>query len=186
MCIETYIDRGQDGRNWYKDTNEMLKTRFGSDADLAANLLAATSIMASIPANETLFLKAWTILKHDLPIKGFLPVMAMQIEHIKAGREISGRKIRNFTAALKGDLDAVVVDRWMMRAFDRTTEKNKDRPTKKDYDYIEQEIIKLAVGTGDTPSDVQAMIWVGIRKVEQALYAQTRYGSIYQYKLFEN
>jgi len=185
MCVKKFLDIGQDGRNWYRDASLLLKSRFGQKSDYAADLLAATSIMTSIKSNETLFWKAWTILGNDLPIEGFLPAMRMQLEYIKSGKPINGRKIRNFADALKGNLDAVVVDRWMMRAFDRTTEKNQDRPSTKDYDFIEQEIVGLSKEVGETTSDIQAMIWVGIRKVENARMSQSRYGSILQYRLFD-
>jgi hypothetical protein len=46
-----------------------------------------------------------------------MPNIKQQLEQIRKGDELTGRKIRSFARAMAGDPDAVVVDIWLLRAF---------------------------------------------------------------------
>lgn len=172
--LMAHFESGKAEMGWYDEVKGELSELFGKDADLMADLLAATSSNATVKSNVALALKAYEYHKtgvsfDNLPKgKGFLPAVVMNIKRVIAGEPIAGRKIDNFAKALKGDPDAVVVDRWMMRAFGFTAEKDV-APTAHEYDVIEHAVKDLAKKQGVTPRQMQASIWFSIKnKTETA------------------
>jgi hypothetical protein len=182
--IKLYIKLGSSDKHWYRECRKTLIKIFGEQKLwLVCNLLAATSINSTLKSNISLFKKALHQLESGKPITGYVPVMLMQVERIREGKPISGRKIRNFAAAMFGDPDAVVVDTWILRAFGQGAKRKvKDRlanssASKKQYDEIEQWITKQAIKMDIDPAQLCAMIWGGIRK-HQTGDQQTRYCEI--------
>ena len=72
---------------------------------------------------------------------------------------LTGPKVRRFGATIAGDLNAVTVDVWMMRAggFDR------DNPTVVQYRAAETVVKQLAAEHGVEPAILQALIWIVVR-----------------------
>jgi hypothetical protein len=159
--IGSYIRKGSRDRHWYAQTEELFVDIFGRDRlFLVTQLFAATSIKTSLPANIRLFRRALMEIETGLPFSNYLPAMLFQLELIRKGEPINARKIRNFAAAMSGDSGAVVVDRWIMRAYGLDGDKS---PTTKEYDRIE-ELVKYAADVrGEEPRQTCAMIWSGIR-----------------------
>jgi hypothetical protein len=117
--IARYVWIGRKDFNWYRDCEEVFVELFGRDRlRLVCQLFAATSINTSLKANITLFRKALYEIDNGLPRGKYLPNIQAQIDSIRAGGELSGRKINSFARAMSGDPDAVVVDVWLLRAFD--------------------------------------------------------------------
>lgn len=155
--IEKYFEDGREEMNWYERTFEGLVRLFGDDATLMGELLAVTSANTTVKANCTLALKAYGQIKRGEALGGFLPGVYKNIIRIMTGRRPTGAKIQSFAGALLGDTDAVVVDRWMLRAYgypNLTPKRTKD---------IVEDVRKRASEAGVTPRQYQAAVWFGIK-----------------------
>jgi hypothetical protein len=159
--IAHYLRRGAKEKHWYLETQRLFTDLFGEDRlFLVTQLFAATSIKTSLTANIRLFRRALHEIETGKPFSNYLPAMRFQLELIRKGEPIAARKIRNFAAAMSGDPEAVVVDRWIMRAFGLDGDKS---PTTRQYDEIER-LIKFAASVrGEEPRQTCAMIWGGVR-----------------------
>lgn len=161
--INSYIRNGQYGAEWYDKTRAHIESIYESDTELFIDMLAATSANTSVKGNVTLAMKAYQQYKNNKAFKGYIPVTKNMLDIIRINYKtgihapFGGRKVQNFAAALKGDIDAVVVDRWMLRAF--------GFPNVTDYRYniIETWIQNKAVKLGMTARQVQAAMWCGIK-----------------------
>lgn len=116
--IARYLWIGRKDLRWYEDAEALFTELFPGRVELVAKLFAATSINTSLKANITLFRRALHEIENELPIGNYMPNIRQQLEQIRAGGDLTGRKIRSFAAAMSGDPDAVVVDIWILRAFD--------------------------------------------------------------------
>jgi hypothetical protein len=116
--IARYVWKGRHDARWYHQAEELFVDLFGRDRlQLVTRLFAATSINTSLKANITLFRRALYEIENGLPSEHYLPNIRKQIEQVRAGNELTGRKINSFARAMAGDPDAVVVDVWLLRAF---------------------------------------------------------------------
>jgi hypothetical protein len=182
--LMAHFESGKAEMGWYDDVHKELGELFGKDADLMAKLLAATSTNSTVKSNTTLALKAYAKIKAGEPVTdGFLPVVVKQINRVIQGEPLEGRKIDNFAKAIVGDPNAVVVDRWMLRAFGFM---NHDAATPHEYDVIEHAVKELAQKKGVTPRQMQASIWFSVKN--QAEKGQGRpespaYGKLLKEKL---
>lgn len=166
--IGRYLVIGSKDRHWYRDTEQLFAQIYGRDQlQLVTQLFAATSIKTSLRGNVKLFRKALKEIEEDRPFSNYLPVIRFQLDRIRRGETLKARKIRNFAAAMSGDKNAVVVDRWIMRAFGYDGDL---APTDKQYDEIESWIQGYAEMTDREPREVCAMIWSGIRKDRTTRY----------------
>jgi hypothetical protein len=178
-----FLDGGKgEGADWY-NTQKELEHYFGKDAPIMANLIAATSNNSTVKSNLTLALKAYAQHKADpeAPIEGLMKTLLPAVQKSLAGEELNGRKVHAFSKALLGDPDAVVVDRWMMRAFGFKG----DVPTASQYDVIEHAIKDMAKKQGITPREAQAQLWFGVKGKAEAGKGRAPsppYGSILQQK----
>jgi len=170
-------------KDWYLETRQTIVEIFGeSEAWFVCQLLASTSINSALRSNVSLFAKAYVELKTGKPFSGYIPVMLNQLERLRNGQPISGRKISNFARAMFGDDQAVVVDLWIMRAFGLDTRRKLKTgrfgnwtPSKTQYDTIENWIIETAPELGLKPRELCSMIWSGIRTTQTSKDNPTRY-----------
>lgn len=166
--IGKLIAMGSKDQHWYRDTEQLFESIYGRDRlHFITQLFAATSIKTSLRGNVKLFRKALREIDEDRPFSNYLPVILYQLDRIRTGRPLKARKIRNFAAAMSGDVNAVVVDRWIMRAFGYS---GNLAPTDRQYTEIEQWIQGYAEMTDREPRQVCAMIWSGIRKDRTTRY----------------
>jgi hypothetical protein len=190
--IDRYIDIGKKDVNWYADCQKIFEKIFGpSRLELVCKLFAATSINTSLKANIYLFRKALYEIENDLPVGAYLPNIKKQLYSIRAGGELSGMKIRSFEKAMSGDKNAVVVDTWILRAFEvdkvyfrqrKGAEKGRGMmrsagTTDKMYRRIERWIRQYARKRSLEPRQVSSMIWAGIR-IERTGDTNTHYKEI--------
>lgn len=186
--IDLYIEKGWKDRYWYHECQQLFEDLFGKeDLILVCKLFAACSINTSLKSNLTLFRRAYYEIKHDIPIGGiknkqgqplgYLPNIQMQLERIRDGRELSGRKIRSFAAAMSGNTESVVVDLWLLRCFDQdkkyfrqTKGKEKGRgqnrsagATDRQYTIIEMWVRDHSKRLGLQPRELSAILWAGTR-----------------------
>ena len=189
LQISKYILYGAGEDNWYEETRKTIVDIFGEEQCwFICQLLAATSINSTLKSNIALFSKALYQWRTGQKFTGYVPVMLMQLERLKKGEPMQGRKINNFARAMYGNPNAVVVDTWIMRAFlPERARKRKDKvviytPTKKDYDNIEDWIIKKAYSMDMQPRELCSTIWGGIRKMHTGKNNPTRYCDILRMK----
>ncbi len=182
--IAKYMWIGRSDRTWYAEVEEVIVSIFGRDQlEYFAKILAATSIHSTLKSNLSQARRAKIQLESGAEIQGYLPNVRKQLELIRAGKELSGRKISNFAKAMAGDKYAVVVDIWVLRAFgqDRKYTRKKSGialsggATEKQYDAIEKWIQENAREMGLQPREFCSMIWGGVRTVATGRGNTTRY-----------
>lgn len=188
--LTRYMDIGAKDKHWYKDCKKSMQDILPHlDINLVIDVMAATSMNTSLKANISLFIKMYHIIQNDLPFPSLLPAMEYQLRLVKEGKPLHGRKIFNFSEAMKGNKNAVVVDLWICRAFgvDAPREfrgRMKDRsPTKKTYDNIESYIRSKAPVIGLEPRQMCSMIWSGVRTEATGKNNTTRYSELLSYKV---
>lgn len=196
MClsktIEYYLKVGEKDKDWYKQCQQLFEDLYGKEKlQLVTNIFAATSINSSLKSNIRLFRKALYEIENGLPFSNYLPVMLLQLQRIRAGQPIQGRKISSFARAMSGDPNAVVVDVWLLRAFELDNKSKRSLSgrlqssgaTNKQYDFVELYCRELAEVLGLQPKEVSAMIWAGVR-ITRTGDRETHYKNILQHQLF--
>lgn len=92
------------------------------------------------------------------PHPGTLPNTCAALAWYQASGEIRGPKTGAFARALLGDLDAVVIDVWILRALAVPEDHS---PRGAAYDRLAARVRRLARRVGHSPRDTQAALWVG-------------------------
>lgn len=170
--IHRYVFIGRNDLHWYRDCTAVFIKLFGEERlELICKLFAATSINTSLKGNITLFRRALYEYDNNLPIGRYLPNIQLQLQQVRDGKDLTGRKISSFAKAMAGDPDAVVVDIWLLRAFgenNRYFRKRSQRDqeggaTPKQYTRIEGWIRQEAFCMGIEPRQLSSMIWAGVR-----------------------
>lgn len=183
--IGMYIAKGSKDIDWYQNTEMLLGELYNTNRKFAARLLAATSINSSLKSNVRLFRRAYHEYLTGAPVGNYLPVMRLQIERVRSGYPMLGRKINSFAAAMSGDVNAVVVDMWLLRAFGeyktyrRVNKMRSAGATERQYTDIENWVRGYAEMTSREPRQVSAMIWSGIRG------GVTRYDDILRHQSYD-
>lgn len=192
--IAEYVWIGKQYQHWYADCQKLFEKHFGEEQlPLITKLFAATSINTSLKANVSLFRKALYEIQNNLPVGKYLPNIQAQLEKIRAGQELSGRKISSFARAMSGDKDAVVVDIWLLRAFGmdrkylRHTGPYKGLmrdggATDKQYTTIEAWVRDKAKSMGLEARELSAILWAGTR-IQHSGDKGTHYKELLDYSL---
>ena len=108
-------------KDWYKLSNEHIKKLYFRDSDLFISLLASTSPRKGVKANWNLAHKIYVnVISGFNPtdnIKGIMNAHKNNIKRSLKNTPLSGLKVENFRLALMGDLNAVVIDTWILKYF---------------------------------------------------------------------
>jgi hypothetical protein len=166
-------EEGRPGANWYDETSGAVNKMFGGDGDMFLRFLAATSAGKAADANVTMALKAYGQWKLGLPFDGFMGNDQRMLEQASRGEVFGERKLQSILAALRGDPNAVAIDRHVMRAlgFEKAGAE-KGSLTDREYDFFEAVLRDLAHSRGMTPRQFQAALWTSA-KIRQAQSATT-------------
>lgn len=193
--IDLYIKIGMKDKNWYQECEQLFTEIYGKDkVKLVAQLFSATSQASSLKSNIQLFRKALHQWENNLPFTGYLPGIVRQLGNLRLTGELSGPKIRAFAGAMAGDIDAVVVDRWLLRAFDmdrtytRHSGPHKGKSlsggaTSKQFRQIESWVRNRAKEMEIEPRQLSAIIWSGVR-ISMSGDKETHYKTILKQKLY--
>lgn len=156
-------ESGSYGANWYEKTADWAKQNFGEDADMMLRFLAVTSANGQTESGAAMALKAFAQWKAGMPFEGFRgDSMVGQLKRIVDGESLGEHtKIQQFYNALKGDPDAIVLDRWMMDALNLKDKGGNLREN--DYRIYAQVVDDLAEMNNMTPRQFQAAVWEGAR-----------------------
>ena len=153
------IDRYKHFGAWYQQSRELIRKRYGRNANLFSRLLAATSPRKRVRANWNLADRILTdvLSGRAIDYTGTMPCHRPNIDNAINGRELSGPKVRAFARNLTGDYNAVTVDVWILKYF------NKKIASPKIYQELSDRITRLAERYGLRPAEMQAIIWSIVR-----------------------
>jgi hypothetical protein len=176
LKVITYFRSGWDERGWYKETQRSIRFLFGkARGDMFLKIIAATSANTTVKANITLAFKALHQWMSGVDFEGYLPSVIANLQRCETGEPLQGPKISAFYRALAGDPNAVVIDRWILRAYGYKSL----TPT------VRREIIdsmhELADEYDCEPREVQAAIWFGVKKA----HGDTLNNDPYEFHIFE-
>jgi hypothetical protein len=156
--IKQQFENGKEGADWYAQAMPRIRQMLGDQADKIIDYFAATSPNATVKANTGFAVKALEQDKAAEPFTGYLGQSIDRLKKAKAGEPFGGLKVSAFTKALRGDPNAVVVDRWIARHW------GLDKVTNKQYGEIADQITKHAQDMGVEPRQLQAALWVAAKK----------------------
>jgi hypothetical protein len=159
--LDDFFNAGRSGMNWYEFTKDKLGSVLGYDiGDKLIGCLAVTSANTTVAGNVTLALKALGQWLNEEEFTGYLPNVIENLEALKENDPLKGDKINNFYQALMGNHDAIVIDRWILRAF------NFKNSTPKRRQFIRNVILLESIKHGVSPRQYQAAIWFGVKENE--------------------
>ena len=81
------------------------------------------------------------------------------MEHYEETGEIRGPKTSAFARALKGDLDAIVLDVWMSKAFEIEQDRFRNKKVRSE---CERRVCRAARACDIQPAELQAASWAAI------------------------
>lgn len=148
--------------NWYANSYNQAKRIYGDDANLFCGLLAATSARMTVKANATIARKAYNQIKATgtLNRDGYIKCHYTSVLKFLHTGALDGHKVGAFYECLTNpESQRLPVDMWMMRAYGYTH----DVPTRKEYDYIETDMLVMAQLIGMKPRDYQSYLWERVR-----------------------
>jgi len=155
--------------DWYKRTREKLIADYGKDADLIADLIAATSPRTPIAINIELaeeVYKKYCLFEDYQNVKGLLPNHRANIEKALLRKPLAGLKVQAFAENLKGNLNAITVDTITCLYFKYERIRIDKKLRKSAYDTICKKIKRNAKRHRLKPAEYQAIIWVKARGVK--------------------
>ncbi len=149
---------------WYQDSRAVIVERFGDDADMFCDILAATSPRKQVKANWNLAVKILREYKSTGSYfrRGMMKSHWMNVDRALKGEPLSGYKVPAFAANLRGDLERVTIDTWVLSFF----RLKQYQIRRAEYFRMEKAIQMLARHRGMKPAEYQAMIWC--KAVERA------------------
>ena len=149
---------------WYQDSRAIIVDRFGDDADLFCDILAATSPRKQVRANWNLAVRIYDAVQDrgTYGTKGMMRAHIHNVDRALNREPLSGYKVPAFAANLRGDLERVTIDTWILSYFGL----KQDRIRRAEYFRMEKAIQMLARHRGMKPAEYQAMIWC--KAVERA------------------
>lgn len=156
VAMATLAQSGESGRRWYIDSRESIDGyafRHGFDAGVVCDVLAILSPRVTVEYGIRL---ADSYLKTGRAPGAMRQRVAALATYRETGK-FNGPKVNAFSAALRGDPRAIVVDVWMYRAA------REKRTTAKAYRETARLIQDTADVLGWPAAETQAAIWQGAR-----------------------
>jgi len=147
-------------KDWYKNSNKVIKQFYPEDYNLFIDILSITSPMTDVKTNllntietvDNIKNKRTNTIIYSLANK---PIRTNLTRYAKT-KTFGGIKINNFANSLKLINGSVCIDTWILKAFNL----KRRAPTKYDIKYITQVIKSIAHGLGIETYEVQACLWV--------------------------
>jgi hypothetical protein len=147
---------GETGRRWYIDSRASIEDyafRHGFHAGKVCDVLAILSPRVTVEYSIRL---ADSYLKTG-SAPGAMKQRLAALARYETSGLFNGPKVNAFSAALRGDPDAIVIDAWMYRAA------RESRTTPKAYRETAARIQDTADVLGWPAAETQAAIWQGAR-----------------------
>ena len=150
-------------RDWYSEANDLaqhLTTLGDLDFDQAACIIAVFSIRQRWSKNVELATR-FASGERDLPVMGAINRIAENIiTYDDPYSALHGDKTNAFAHNIAGDILAVTIDVWMIRAVDGDTSKSLG---KKAYRDLANDLTAAALDYGMYPAAFQALVWILVR-----------------------
>jgi hypothetical protein len=148
-------------KTWYKESREAIEALYDKP-DLFCDLLAATSPRNQVKANWRLADKIYMAVQNNepIPLQGALPCHKGNIDRAIKGLKLSGKKVCSFAENLKGNLEEVTIDIWVLRYY----EYQETSLSGKKYELLADRIRQEAKEQGLKPAEYRAKIWTIARK----------------------
>lgn len=144
---------------WYFEAQEVAEDVaqiLGVSLECGASIVSAFSPRERWASNVA---KSYAF-ANGLPVSGLSNNLRMaESAKVDGFDALKGLKTNAFARAIAGDVDAVVIDVWMMRAANMPT----DSPTKGMYRELSEAVSIIAAEFGITPRTAQALIWIIVR-----------------------
>lgn len=148
-----------DNKDWYTKSLQAIKHKYGIHTNKFIKLLGVTSPRNTVKRNLFLADKTlkYTILNKEIDFSYGIAnkQIANNVNRALNNKPIGGIKVNAFIKALQGDLNQVVIDSWMLKAFNI----KRRAPIYNDIKHIKTVINKIAIETNLKPSEVQACLW---------------------------
>lgn len=149
----------EENKDWYTNSLKAIKNKHGIHTDKFIKLLGVTSPRNTVKHNLFLASKTLKYSILDKQIDFSYGIANKQIKNnvdkVLSDKPFGGVKVNAFVKALTGDLSQVVIDSWMLKAFNIHAQS----PRPNDLIHIKTIITKLATQTNLKPSEVQACLW---------------------------
>ena len=148
---------GYNVSTWYQDSRAVIVDRYGDDADLFCDILAATSPRKQVRANWLLAVRTFGSYKKTGGYNktGMMKAHWMNVDRALDGTPLSGYKVPAFAANLRGDLERVTIDTWVLVYYGI----QQPNIRRKEYYRMEKAMQMLARRRSMKPAEYQAMIW---------------------------
>lgn len=182
MSVKSDIKNYGYARHWYRDANRLINNLFGDDSYLFIDILSALSPQMSISKNWRYAVKIFTQHKagQQIDYEGLSKNHKPNLRRALNREQLSGNKVKAFAENLKGNLDGVTIDTWMLwyfKWFD--THPNCKTPHNNQYQQITNKIRQFAKRYNLYPAELQAILWTAIRDKEGKSYKDfTKVGNI--------
>jgi hypothetical protein len=168
-------------KDWYKNTTDKLRLKYGEDLCLVCGLIASTSPQMAVERNlstaeilyqdykkdsekflrilknKTRFYKKYGLFKPH-----YNNIVKTMGHDFKTDLKLNGNKVSNFYRNLIGDYEAVTIDSWMLRYFDHDLSKI-NHVKKSEYMAYAEKIKEGAKVYGLYPAEYQAVLWIKTR-----------------------
>lgn len=152
------------GRAWYPGALAVCREIAGD----AVPVEAVVRVMALLsPRVSWKWCITWTREMVEAYVAGRpIPAVSTMGNRMKAWSELhgepalSGQKVTAFAAAILGDTEAVVIDSWVLRSVGLKPESKVTRFRQR---WITDAYTQAASLAGETPRDMQAIVWCAIR-----------------------
>lgn len=168
--LDTYAratdEQRERGRAWYARMRQACEG-IAKDTGVPLARVAATAAITSPDAQLSTNL-AWTRkaceTRGDAAVGRYPNAMAARYRPILAGAVppadgVGGPKVTAFYRAIMGDADAIVLDRWALRAVGHP----RDTATPRQYERLAAVYADIAAQVGEHPRDFQAIVWIVLR-----------------------
>ena len=146
-------------RRWYSTAGrhaDQIAHVLDVDREIGAGILSAFSVRTSWADNVR---HAWTYATGGTPPGLRQRVVMADAVLVRGPDALRGPKTHAFARAIAGDVSAVVVDVWISRAAGL----DPNRLTAKQYAHVVADVEHLAPAYGESPRDLQALIWARVR-----------------------
>lgn len=149
----------KDNKEWYGNSLKAIEHKYGVHTNRFIKLLGVTSPRNTVKRNLFLADKTlkYAILNKNIDFSYGIANKQIKnnVDKVLNNKPFGGIKVNAFVKALIGDLNQVVIDTWILKAF------NIDAPSPRPNDivHIKTIIDKVSKKTNLKPSEVQACLW---------------------------
>ena len=149
-------DAGAHGREWYADSGASLERYAGAHGRTLRYVADVVSILSPrVSVSQNVKLADEYITTGGI-VRGVMNGRRVALARYESGLGFKGPKVTAFSAALQGDPESIVIDAWILRAFNLTARPADLRTARR---IIRGAASRLSWANAET----LAAIWVGVR-----------------------